>query len=168
MLTFQADEVVAYIAHLGTVLAVNVARGGGVGGGHRLHSHRRVQESEVFAHVLRALLAQRAGVAVPTYVHGEAAEVHDVSALESTQGFRALEHGLVADGAIALESLGDAVVIVLQRYASITAHAVTVVNAQTLARSTYVAEWAVVYGFVGRVVVEVAYFAGVAREGFTR
>jgi len=90
------------IAHLATILAVNVARGGGVRRGHGLHSHGGIQQREVLPHVLRALLAQRAGVAVPAHVLREAAEVHDMTALEAAQGFRAFKHGLVADGAVAL------------------------------------------------------------------
>lgn len=168
MLAFQADEMVANIAHLTTILTVDIARRSRIRRGHGLHPHGRIQQRKVLLHVLRALLAQRAGVAVPPHVLREAAEVHDMPAPEAAEGFRALEHGFMTDGTISLQPLGDTVVFVFQGDASVAPHAMAVVNSQALSRSADIAKRAMVNRLVGRVVVEVANLARVPRERLPR
>lgn len=168
MLAFQADEMVANIAHLTAILAVDIACRSRIRRWHGLHPHGRIQQRKVLLHVLRALLAQRAGVAVPPHILREAAEVHDMSAPEAAEGLRALEHGLVTDGTISLQPLGDAVVLVLHGDASVAPHAVTIIDAQAFSRSTDIAKWAMVNRLVGRVVMEVTNLARVPRERLPR
>jgi hypothetical protein len=95
--------------------------------------------------------------------------MHDMPAIQSTQGLCAFEHGIMTDGAVTLQSLWDAMMmVVFQRHTCIAAHTVTVIDAQALTGSTYIAEWAVVDGFVGCVIVEIANVAVVPREGLPR
>jgi hypothetical protein len=162
---FQTDEMVFNVAHLTAILAINIACGFGIGQGHGLHSHGGIEKCEVFAHVIGALLTERTRIRLASHVHRKTAEVHDVSAFQSSERFRALEHCLVTDGTIPLQPLRDAMMIVLDGNASVAAHAVIVVDAQSLAGPTNVAERAVIYGFARGVVVEVANVARVPREG---
>lgn len=109
----QANKVVANVAHLGTILAVDIARGVFVGRGHGLHPHGGIEEGEVLAHVVDTLLAEGTRVRLSPQVLRKTAQMHDMTAFQPTQGLRALEHCLVTDGAVPLQSLGDAMVIVL-------------------------------------------------------
>jgi len=164
MITFQTNEMVLHVAHLSTILAVYVARGRGVGRGHGLHPHGRIKERKVRAHVVRALLAQWTGVSVSPHIHGEAAKVHDVAALKAAKGFCTLKHGLVADGTVPLQALGDTVMFVFERDAGVAAHAVAVVNAQSFPRSANIAKRAVINRFIRRVIVKIANIARIPRE----
>jgi len=139
MIAFQTNKMVVHVAHLATILAVYVARGRGVGRGHGLHPHGRIEERKILAHVVRALHTQRTGVSVSPHVHGEAAKVHDVAALKAAKGFCALKHGLVADGTVPLQALGDTVMFVFNRNAGVAAHAVAIVNAKSFPRSANIA-----------------------------
>lgn len=114
MLAFETYEMIAHISHLPTILTINITRGGRICRRHGLHADGRVKKREVFRHILGALLAQRTGVVTPAHVHGETVEMHDMTALQSSEGFRALEHGFVADGTIRLQSLWNAVMFIRQ------------------------------------------------------
>lgn len=87
-------------------------------------------------------------------------------AIQPTKRFCAFEHGIMTDGAVSLQPLWNTVmIIVFQRHTSIAAHAMTIIDAQALSGSTHIAKWAVVDGFVGCVIIEVADVAVVPREG---
>lgn len=161
----QTNEMVLHVAHLATILAVYITRSLFIGCRHRLHPHGGIEEGEVFTHVIGALLTEGTCIRLASHVHRKTAEVHDVSAFQSSQGLRALEHCLVTDGTVPLQSLRDAMMIVLDRNARVAAHAVIVIDAEALSGPTNVAERAVIYGLARGIVVEVAYAARVPREG---
>ena len=165
MQAFQTDEVVVDVAHLATILTVNIARGFGICGRHGLHPHGRIKEGEVFAHVIVALLTKRTCICLASHVHRKTTEVHYMPAFQSSEGLCTFEHGLVTDRAVSLQSLWDAMMIFFDRDARIAAHAVIVIDAQALAGPTHIAERAVIDGFSGGVIVEVANVARVSREG---
>lgn len=86
-----------------THLAVDVAALVYVLQRHGLHPNGRVQEREVFRHVVNGLLAQRTGVITRGGVGGEATQVHDVAALETTERLGGFKHALMADRTVALQ-----------------------------------------------------------------
>lgn len=164
MVAFQTNKMVRDVPHLTTILAVNVARHGRVRRGHGLHSHGRIQQCKVLAHVIRALLAQGTGIVVTPHVHREATEMHDVPTPKTTEGFRALKHGLVANGTVSLKSLRNAVMIIFKGDTGVASHAVAVIDAQTFSCSANIAERAVVNILSRRVVVKIANLARVPGE----
>ena len=84
MLAFQTHEMVANIARLVAILAVDIASGSSVGRRHGLHSDCRIKESKVFTHVFGTLLAQWTCVAVPSHIHCETAQMHDMPTFQPT------------------------------------------------------------------------------------
>ena len=57
MRAFASYKMILCLPRFVTVLAVNIADGGCVGGWHRLHSHCSIKQSKVFRHVFDTLLA---------------------------------------------------------------------------------------------------------------
>jgi hypothetical protein len=165
--TLQPDKVIHDVAHFITILAIYITRSSNVGERHWLHPYCGVEEGEIFCHIFRTSLAQRTCVVITSHIHQVTVEVHNMPAIQSTKGFCAFKHGIMTDGAVSLQSLWDTMMMVVrQRYTCITAHTVTVIDAQALARSTHITEWTVVDGFVGSIIIEIANVAMVSREGF--
>jgi len=71
----------------------------------------------------------------------------------------------MTNGTVALQSLWDAVMFVFEQDACIAAHAVIVINTQTLTGSTYITKWTVIGRFARGVIVEVANVARVSGKG---
>jgi hypothetical protein len=126
---FQTDEVVVDVAHLATILTVNIARGFGIGGRHGLHPHSRIKEGEVFAHVIVAFLTKWTRICLASHIHRKTTEMHYMTALQSSEGLCTFEHGVVTDGAVSLQSLWDAMMIFFDGDARIAAHTVIVIDA---------------------------------------
>lgn len=55
MATFQSNKMVAHIAHLSAILAVDITRSGSVGWWHGLHPHSRIKQRKVFSHIIGGL-----------------------------------------------------------------------------------------------------------------
>ena len=127
-----------------THLAVDVAALVYVLQRHGLHPNGRVQEREIFRHVVDRLLAQRTGVVARGGVGCEATQVHDVAALETTQGLGGLKHRLMADRAVALQRLRDADVLFVHTYTGVAPHAMLEVDSEASSLATHVAKWTVV------------------------
>lgn len=102
MLALEPNEVIAYIAHLATILAVDITRRSSVGWWHWLHPHGRIKQTKVFCHVFCTLLTQWACVCVPSHVPRVATQVHHMSTSKPSEGLGGLEHGLTTDGTVTL------------------------------------------------------------------
>lgn len=111
VLAFEADKMISHIADLTTILAVNITCCGGICWRHGLHSDSRIKKRKVFAHVLDALFAERAGVTVPSHVF-ETREMHHMTTFQPTERFGALEHTFVTYGTIPLKSLRNTMVVI--------------------------------------------------------
>ena len=88
-----------------------------------------------------------------------------MSTFQSTKRFCALEHCLVTYRAVPLQPLWNAVMVIFHGDTCITTHAVAIINTQTFARSTHIAERTVVNVFVCRVVIEITNVACVSSKG---
>ena len=163
----EAGEMVRNLTRLSTILAIDITHGVQKSDRHWLHANRSIQQGKMILHVFHGLATQWAGVPITT-VLVKATQMHHVTALDTAEWFRGLEQRFVANGAVALQLLGDAAVfLVVQGDASVAAHTVTIVNAQAQSETACIAIGAV-KNRTRTIVVQVANATKIARERLVR
>ena len=157
MRTLNANEVVRNDARFAAILAIDIAHSSGIGRGHGLHTHGSINLCKILTHIFDAFFAKGAGPLSRSDVHGKAIKVHDMATTKCSERLDSLEHALVTNRTIALKLLRDAVVsffvLLGHGHAGVATHAVAVIDAESLAGATDVAEWAVV-DFLRRTIVK--------------
>jgi len=154
--TLASDKVIGDLSGLFTILTVNAAGGVHVGSWHGLHPHGRIEHPKVLTHIFDALLTEGTSVGLTTHVHAKTGQVHDMSAFESPKRFGRLEHAFVTNGTRVLQLLRNAVMIIIGKTnAGIAMHTMTIINAQSLARSTDIAKGTMINVLFG-IIVEIA------------